>query len=106
MLNPLIHKHPSDTLHNIYCVLAFLESVPEDAAGSTLQTADQAFGFFCIIRCLKGALRFEMERSSTSKQHTKPPHPAQIVRQAKAIKHPQLRSWLLSTFLEAIERCN
>ncbi len=108
MINPLIHKHPGDTLHCVYCVLDFIDSLPnEDLDGASLNR-EQVFGYFCILRCLKDALKFEYTRNNIvpDTADDELPHPAKILGGIENIKHHASRNRLLTEFDRAIELCD
>ncbi len=78
MLNPLINKHPTDTLHCIYCVLDLLESLPNEDPEGAFLNRNQAFGYYCVMQCVKNALLFESDRVSKAPATDSDdvPHPA------------------------------
>ncbi len=108
MLNPLIHKHPGDTLHYVYSILDFLESLPNEGKDGAFLSREQVFGYFCILQCLKNALKFELERTKAAPENPMDelPHPDKLIGEMENIQHPVLRDWLMSEFERAIDLCN
>ena len=107
MINPLIQAHPGDTLHYLYCVLDFLETLPNENPEGASLSPHQVLGFFWIVQCVKDALLFERERASTSPRRYREqvPRAARVARLVKGISHPRLRDLLLSDVVEAVDLC-
>lgn len=107
MINPLINKLPTDTLHQIYCILDFIDSLPNEDGDGAFMSQKQLFGYFSILQCVKNALKFELERTRTvpALADDELPHPAKLIGGIENIKHPALKNRLLAELWQAIDLC-
>ena len=106
MLNPLIHKHPDETLHHVYCVLDFIDMLPNPAGNSAVLSREEMFGYFCIIQCIKDALRFECARTNTAEPDSnKQLNIREIIVKIEAMQHSKLKATLFAEFTEALYIC-
>ena len=107
MLNPLIHKLPCDTLHHAYCVLHFIDTLPDHDGKYAILNQEKKFGYFCIMQLVKDALRFEYERTRTGEpDDDEQANVRGITEKIEAITSSRLKARLLAELEEALYICS